>query len=383
MKIFQLKRSALKVLVVLVPLLALFIYVAVRTGPFATVAVTATTVESQVIAPALAGIGTVQARYTFRIGPTMAGRVKWLEVDVGDVVKAGQVLGEMDAVDLNGRIEAQRAAIKSAEATLQQEEARWAFAKAQADRYEKLLASQTTSEEVVATKRQELKVASAALEAAREDTMRRRAELEALNAQSDNLRLVAPVDGLVTTREVDPGTTVVAGQTVVEIIDPTSLWIETRFDQISAEGLAADLASQVVLRSRPGEKLPAKILRVEPKADVVTEEMLAKIVFDQLPSPLPSVGELTEVTVQLADLPAAPTIPNAALHSFHGRRGVWKLEKDGLIFAPVILGRADLEGRMQIKEGLTVGDRIVLYSEKPLRPHTRIRVVKNIPGVSP
>lgn len=383
MKKFSLNRNTVKVLAVLVPLFALFAYVAVRTGPFAAVAVTTTTVKSQAIAPALAGIGTVQARYTFQIGPTVPGRVKWLKVDVGDYVQAGQVLGEMDPVDLHERIEAQQAAIKSAEAALRQEEARRTFAKAQADRYDKLLASQTTSQEVVATKRQELKVADAALEAAREDAARRRSELEALNAQSSNLRLVAPVDGLVTAREVDPGTTVVAGQTVVEMIDPTSLWVETRFDQISAEGLTSGLAGQVVLRSRPEEKLSAKILRVEPKADVVTEEMLAKVVFDQLPMPLPSVGELTEVTVQLARLPATPTIPNAALHAYRGRRGVWKLTSEGMIFTPVVLGRADLEGRVQIKKGLDVGDRLVLYSEKALRPHLRIRVVEDIPGVAP
>lgn len=372
-----------KVLVVIVPLLTLFVFVAVRTGPFAAVAVTTTAVEQRSVAPALFGIGTVRARYTYRIGPTMAGRVKWLEVDAGDVVKAGQVLGEMDPVDLDKRIEAQRAAIKSAEGVLLQEKAQLGFARSQAERYEKLLLTQTTSEEIIASKRRELKVADAAFEAAGDNVERLRSELEALNAQRDNLRLIAPADGLVVAREADPGTTVVAGQTVVEMVDPTSLWIEARFDQISSEGLTAGLLGTATLRSRPDESLPTRILRVEPKADEVTEEMLAKIVFDKLPAALPSLGELAEVTVQLASLLELPTIPNAALHAVEGRRGVWKLSGQGIVFAPVVPGRMDLEGRVQIKDGLTAGERIVLYSEKPLKPNSRIRVVENIAGVSP
>ena len=58
------------------------------------------------------------------------------------------------------------------------------------------------------------------------------------------------MDGLVIARQADAGTTVVlAGQAVIELINPDSLWIDTRFDQISAEGLQAGLPAQVQLRS--------------------------------------------------------------------------------------------------------------------------------------
>jgi hypothetical protein len=45
------------------------------------------------------------------------------------------------------------------------------------------------------------------------------------------MRLVSPVDGIVTARLVEPGTTVVAGQAVVQVIDPSSLWVRRAFDQ--------------------------------------------------------------------------------------------------------------------------------------------------------
>jgi len=381
MKRIPIQGRTLALLVVILPLLALFVYVALRSGPLAPVPVTMTTVENRSIAPALFGIGTVEARYTYKIGPTFAGRVKRLDVHVGDLIRAGQVLGEMNPIDLDERIRAQEAALNRTEAQLSEAQARQVYALRQAHRYEQLLAARSTSEEIVATKKHELLVAEASLNAAREEFVRVRAEREALIAQRKNLYLVAPVDGLVTLRNANPGTTLVAGQAAVELIDPKSLWVNVRFDQIHARGLTANLPAQIVLRTQAGE-LPGRVLRVEPLADAVTEEMLAKVVFDQIPKPLPPVGELVEVTVALPALPAAPVIPNAAIQRINGRLGVWQIMDGNLHFTPITLGGADLDGQVQIREGLKAGDRLVVYSAKALSTRSRIDVVDYIPGVT-
>lgn len=382
MKRLPLQGRTLALLAVIVPLLALFVYVALRSGPLAPVAVTVVTVESKEVAPALFGVGTVEARYTYKIGPTFAGRVKRLDVHVGDRVKAGRVLGEMDPVDLDDRVRSQESALKRAEATVREAEARQAYAQTQARRYEQLFAVRSTSEEIVTTKRQELQIGDAALSAAREDLARTRSDREALVAQRSNLRLIAPVDGVVALRDADPGTTIVAGQSVVEVIDPKSLWINVRFDQISASGLAAGLPARIALRSRSGQALKGRVLRVEPKADAVTEETLAKVTFDNQPEPLPPVGELAEVTLDLPALPATPVIPNAAVQREGNKLGVWQIVDGDLHFTPVKLGASDLDGRVQVRDGLKNGDQVVMYSEKALTLHSRIHVVKHIPGVS-
>ncbi|MBA8021033.1 MULTISPECIES: efflux RND transporter periplasmic adaptor subunit [Enterobacterales] len=382
MKKLPLQGRTLALLAVIIPLLVLFIYVGLRSGPLAPVAVTVASVESRAITPALFGIGTVEARYTYKIGPTFAGRVKRLEVHVGDQVKAGQVLGEMEPVDLDDRVRSQESVFKRAEAALREAEARQAYAQTQARRYEKLLAVRFISEEIVTTKQQELQIADAALSAAREDIARARSDLEGLVAQRSNLRLIAPVDGVVAVRDADPGTTIVAGEAVVEVIDPKSLWINARFDQISASGLAGRLPARIVLRSRGGQTLKGRVLRVEPKADAVTEETLAKVTFDNKPEPLPPVGELAEVTVDLPALPAAPLIPNAAVQREGDKVGVWQMVDGDLHFSPVKLGASDLNGYVQVREGLKNGDQIVTYSEKALTARSRIHVVDHIPGVS-
>ena len=103
---------------VLVLLAGLLGYVALRAGPLAPVPVTVVSVDSQAIQPALFGIGSVEARFTHKIGPIFAGRIKRVEVQSGDHVTKGQVLGEMDPVDLDDKIGAQEAALKRAEASM-------------------------------------------------------------------------------------------------------------------------------------------------------------------------------------------------------------------------------------------------------------------------
>ncbi len=394
---FGISGRSLALIAVLVPLAVLFVWVALRSGPLAPVPVTVVRVGSQSIAPALFGIGTVEARYTYRIGPTAAGRVLRVDVQVGDRVEAGQSIGEMDSVDVDQRLAAQAATIRRAQAEVLAADAqtldaaaRRTFARAEERRYEQLAAEQVVSQEALEARRQESQMsaaggtgASANLEAARQELARARAESEALVRQRAHLQLVAPVAGLVVARNVDPGTTAVAGQAVVELIAPDSLWIQTRFEQLLSSGLRAGLPVRIVLRSRSSQELPGTVLRLEPLADAVTEESLAKVVFDTLPDPLPAIGELAEVTVALPLLPAAPVVPNASVQRLGDRAGVWVLEQNKLRFAPVRIGESDLDGEVQILEGLEIGAEVVVYSQRALGLRSRVKVVERLPGVAP
>ena len=378
-----LQRRTLALLAVVLPLLALFVYVVLRSGPLAPVAVTVATVEQRAITPALFGIGTVEARTTYRVGPTLAGRVLRLSAQVGERVTAGQVLGEMDGVDLDERQRAQAAAVQRAQAALKDAQARRQHAQAQATRYAELLAVRATSEEIASARRQDLRAADAALAGSQAEVERLRAEQSALHTQRSKLRLLAPADALVTARLAEPGSTVVPGQAVVDLVDPSSLWVNVRFDQTSANGLRAGLPAQVLLRSATAAPLAAKVLRVEPLADAVTEETLAKVVLAAVPEPLPPLGTLAEITITLPELPAAPTLPNAALRRVGGKMGVWELTPDGLRFAPLVLGQADLDGQVQVQSGIQEGARIVVYSEKELTARSSTHVVERITKDAP
>ncbi|GAB2900861.1 efflux RND transporter periplasmic adaptor subunit [Uliginosibacterium flavum] len=387
----------LAMVAVLLPLLALFAYAALRAGPLAPVPVTVASVARASITPALFGIGSVEARRTHKIGPTFVARLKRVEVQTGDRVKAGQLLGEMEPIDLDDKLGAQDAAVKRAEASvltveaqIQEVGARKTFTENQARRYEQLFAARNVSEEGVEAKRQDARAAQGALAAtqanlaaARQELARLRAEREGLGRQRASLRLISPIDGLVTRRDADPGSTVVAGQAVIEIVEPGSLWIKARFDQLRAKGLQAGLPAQIALRAQAGQLLAGRVLYIEPYADPVTEELLAKLAFTPMPAAVPAIGELAEVTVMLAALPPLPVVSNASVQRVGGQLGVWLLTGEGLRFTPVTLGVADLEGRVQVTEGLQGGERVVVYSQKALSAQSRIKIVERLVGVAP
>ena len=374
-------------------LLGAFALVVARSGPLAPVRVTVIEVTQGQVAPELFGIGTVEARRSYLIGPTAAGRVLSVRVDVGDSVKAGQLLAEMDPVDLEQRSAALQASVQratsntaSAEAQLHDAQARHALAAANAKRYIELGEKNFISASVVEAKLQEqasaaaaLKAAEANLAATRQDMTRLKLEREGIARQQQNLQLYAPADGIVISRDAEPGTTVVAGQAVLKLADPQSLWVRTRFDQGRSAGLVEGLAADIVLRSNPSNVLSGKVARVEPLSDSVTEERIAQVSFDTLP-PGQTIGELAEVTLKRGKTESALVLPNASIRRQGGVAGVWKLADGTPRFVPVRLGEAGLDGRVQVLDGLKSGDKVVVYSEKELAAGGSIKVVEAISG---
>lgn len=369
-----------------------FLYVMVRSGPLAPVPVTAEEVRQEAISPALYGIGVVESGVISRVGPTSPGRVMEVLVQVGDRVERGQLIALMDPVDMDERISAQKASvarlsasIKSATAKRAEAAAKKDYAESQSKRFDSLLKADAVSIDAAEAKQQERRSTAAAwmsanaeLQAVQAELDRARADLAALMSQKGNLDLVAPAAGLVSARVAEPGTTVVAGSSVVEIIDTDDIRVSVRFDQAMAGGLRAGLPAKISLRSGSGAVLEGTILRVEPVADPVTEEMVAKAVFNALPDPLPPVGELAEVTVDLPPLPEGPVAPDAALKRYDGRLGVWILEGSSIHFRPVKTGRRDLEGNVQITEGLRAGEQIVVYSVRALSAKSRVKVAADL-----
>jgi HlyD family secretion protein len=365
-------------------------FVMVRSGPLAPVQVTVAEVRQGSVQPAVMGIGTVEARRSWMVGPTTAGRVLRVVVDVGDTVAPGQLLAEMDPVDLDQRLAALDASLaraRSAQAAAQAQvvdaTARQQLSAGNLRRNEDLARQQFISPGALEGRQQELASASAALQSAQanaagagQDLQRLVAERAALAQQRANVRLVAPAAGVVATREAEPGTTVVAGQAVLRLVDPASLWVKTRIDQGRAAGLAAGQAAQVVLRSQPGQAHAATVARLELLADAVTEERLAQVAFTAPPLGV-SVGELAEVTVQLPAAPRGLVLPNAAVQRLAGQVGVWKLGAEGQpAWVPVKPGAAGLDGAVRVEgEGLAEGDRVVQHSQKPVQAGMRLKVV--------
>ena len=377
-------------------LVAAMAFVVLRAGPLAPTRVTVVQAAEGRLTPALFGIGTVDARRSYLIGPTVAGRVRMVAVDAGDRVQAGQALAEMDPVDLDERLAALDAsvaragsAMAAAAAQRGDAQARRELAAVNARRYVELGAQNFISTGAVEARLQEqasadamLGAAEAGLAAARQDQQRLAAERAGLRQQRASVRLRAPADGVVTSRDAEPGSTVVAGQAVLRLIDPSSLWVRVRLDQGRAGGLAAGLPARITLRSNPGQALPGQVARVEAVSDSVTEERVALVRFDQPPAGL-SVGELAEVTLSLPETARTVLLPNAAVRHLQGRTGVWTIDGGALRFAAVRLGQANLDGQVQVLDGPKAGTTVIVHSEQAISAGSRIQVVEALAGPRP
>lgn len=366
-------------------------FLALRVGPLAPVQVSVATVRSDSLPLSVYGIGTVEARQSWLLGPTVAGRVLRVHVDVGQGVRAGQLLAEMDPVDLDDRLNAQDAALSKAQSALSAAQAQLADATARRELARTSLQRQADlarqgfiSASAMEAREQELQSAQAAWNVAQanllgagQETQRLQAERAAVARQRQSIRLLAPADAVVTSRDAEPGSTVVAGQPVLKLVNPASLWVRLRVDQGRSAGLATGLPAKIVLRSSPQRALAGRVARVELQADALTEERIAQVAFDSLPAGL-SIGEMAEVTLEMPPAPQGPVLPQAAVQTHQGRTGAWRLLEGRLNFVSVQWGESSLDGRVQALQGLQPGDTVVVYSEKPLTSETRFRVVDTV-----
>ena len=221
--------------------------------------------------------------------------------------------------------------------------------------------------------------ATAGLAAARQDLARIREDRAGLARQRASLRLLAPVDGMVTSRDAEPGSTVVAGQSVLRLVEPASLWARVRFDQGRSQGLAVGQPARIVRRADPGNELTGKVVRIEPMSDAVTEERIAQVAFAQPPAGL-SIGEIVEASVELPGSGETLVLPNASLRRMGPLKGVWLVEGKALRFTPVKSGLNSREGMVQINSGVKAGDTVVVYSERELTPGGRFEIVDTLAG---
>lgn len=387
------KISTRKAGLILLAVLALggFGWVVATQGPLAPVKVTTTTIQSGTLETSVFGIGTIEARRSYSLGPTLASRVAKIHVDEGEFVSRGQVLVELDGVDLDARLNSavlagERSAmlVRSAEALVAEAQSRVKMAREDETRYQQMRGKDFVTDELLEAKRHAstaaqaaLEAASASLEASRREHARGLSEVEGVRQQRERLKLLSPVTGVVMARLVEPGSTVLAGQPIVQLIDPASRWITARIDQGQAGGVRLGQGVSIILRSNPASPISGRVAQVDWISDAITEERTVQIVADQPLGNIP-LGEQVEVTIQLARLDNTHWIPSAALHRERQQQGVWLVREGSVVFRTVKTGVTTLDGRSQIVEGLGAQDQVIVHSMQAMRPGIKIKVVPDL-----
>lgn len=384
-------RQKIGLLISGVAIALLFAWVIMTRGPLAPIKVTIEKIQVGEISNSVFGVGTVKARHSYNLAPTLTGRVKSVRVDQGDSVTAGQLLLEMDPVDLDEKLNASRQniekaanAIQALSAQLSETQSRLVTLSATLKRYQELRSGGFVSQEMLDAKLHEKNAATAALASAsanlataHADHLRSQSEMRGIEKLQLQTRLTSPINGIVVARLIEPGSTVISGQLALQVVDPHKLWIETRITQKQAGQLRTGQAAEIVLRSQPHATIIGKVARVDLISDAVTEERIVNVSFDAADQ-IASIGEYAEVTISLPGLNHARTISSAAVKRIAKQSGVWILRDDKPLFKPVKTGVSTIEGRTEILDGIADEDSVIVYSQQPLRVDLKVKVVSEL-----
>ena len=310
--------------------------------------------------------GSVQAGYEAPIYARTSGYLKKWYVDIGTPVKAGQVLAEIDAPELDQQLRAAQADRASAEANQR-------IAKSTADRWRGLRETGAVSKQDVDEKLSAADATEAGLQASQ-------ANLQRLRELSSFKKIVAPFDGVITARNTDVGQLIAAGSNsgpeLFRIADNRQLRLYVRVPQIYAAQLRPDITAEVRFPDRPGITYSARLDRPATAIDSTSRTMLAQLYVDNVKNEL-LAGSYAEVKFKLpgAESPSLRLPANVLLFRADGL-SVATVNKDNRVqMKSIELGR-DYGAEVEVIHGLTADDNVILSPPDSIMESLPVRIVK-------
>ena len=311
----------------------------------------------QVIARSVVVSGPVTAWEEMQLGVELSGvRITALHVDVGQAVKQGDVLLELDARSASADLAQAEAGLREAQAALQ-------LAQSNVRRAEPLAAQQLIS----AAQLDELRAQRTSAEA-RVGTARAMRDNAAL--RRDFARLRAPADGIISKRLVQPGQIVAAGTELLRLIRDGRL--EWRAELAEGELAQVSIGDTVILPGRDGV-VTGTVRAVSPGVDAQTR---TGTVHADLPEPGSlQAGSYVEGRIQVGQ-GRGLTVPSAAVVLRDGLPYVFTVDGQGVARRVRVATGASVAGRTELLSGLRAGEQVVLEGAGFLGDGDRVRVVQ-------
>ncbi|WP_375666404.1 efflux RND transporter periplasmic adaptor subunit [Stutzerimonas kunmingensis] len=345
--------------------------------------------ETRPLVQRVVASGEVDSQSLAQVGSEITGVVAVRHVREGDAVKAGDLLLEL-------RDDEQRARLREAEAALQQlidssrPQAQATLREAQnnleqADRElqrretlfeRKLLASEALEQARRATLtarvvRDRARFAAAAVGEGGSEEQVLRQRLEAARANLAKARIHAQVDGIVQTREVEPGDLVQPGRTLLTIARSGSSEILLPLDEKNLAPIELGQAARIIADAYPDRVLPARVSFIAPSVD--TARGTIDVHLDLLePADFLRQGMTVSVNIETGRREQALVLPNDALRARDGTRAQVLRVNDGVVErVGVRLGMLG-NALSEVSEGLAAGD-LVLIGDAEEGQHVRVR----------
>jgi HlyD family secretion protein len=262
--------------------------------------------------------GTVQPVTQVQVGAQISGRIAKVYVDFNSLVKKGDVLADIDPTLLGATVEQNRAQLAAAKAQLARAQASLASAQVALDRAERLRTENLASQADVDTARGQRDVSQADVNANQAQITQTEAQLNYARSNLSYARIFAPVDGLVVSRNIDPGQTVAASFTAPVLFliaqDMSKMRVLAEIDEADVGKLKEGLVAEATVDAFPGEIFHGTVdqVRYNPNSVQGVVTYSAVISIDN-PDMKLRPGMTATVTVKTREAHGVRRIPNAAL----------------------------------------------------------------------
>lgn len=313
-----------------------------------------------------------------KIYPRAAGYVrKWL-VDIGDKVKEGQLLAEIDTPDLDAQLSQARAQAAQARAALKQVEAQRDFSKSNAARTQNLANQQLVSGSTLEQTQSQALADQASYNAAESNVQAADANLRRLSDLQNFSKVTAPFAGVITSRTIDRGSLLTdTGTTPMFTLvnaDPIRVFVDV--PQTVAPSIQIGSEATVTVREFAGKQFPGKIARSANSLDPDLHTMSTEIDVPNpdgtlLPGMYVSAGLTLPVPHKVVEIPAT-----ALYNDSQGIRVATIDAQSKVKFVPITIER-DTGATLWVATGLTGDERVLKIAVPSLVDGDQVEVNKD------
>jgi RND family efflux transporter MFP subunit len=329
--------------------------------------------------------GYVVARTKASISSKIAGRLARLEVEEGDQVRLGQVIGWLDDAEYRAAIRQAEGNVLNAQAAAIEAEARLEQANRELDRAQSLYDDSLVALVTVQDAKTTVDASSAQLRAARARVQAAEAAQDVAEANLDNTRIRAPFDGTVLRKDAEVGEVVapsVAGGgltrgAVVTMADLATLEVEVDVNESYIGEVAEGQPSNIVLDAYPGITYDGHVRQIVPTADRQKATVLVRVAFDNpdgrvLPEMAGRVVFRGADDASAAATPQRVVIAADAVRNEEGADWVWVVSEGRVSRRQIDAGPVSA-GEREVRSGLRGGETLVLQPPAGLADGVRVK----------
>ncbi|SFG69063.1 RND family efflux transporter, MFP subunit [Duganella sp. CF458] len=303
--------------------------------------------------------GEVRSRVESRLGFRVGGKIISRKVDVGSVVKRGQVLMDLDPQDLKLSQAQSMAALRAAETTRD-------LASAELKRYQELREKNFVSQAILDAKLSSYKSAQAQVDSAQ-------AAYRGMSNQAGYASLESDIDGVVTAVDAEVGQVVSPGTPVVRVAKTDEKEIVFGVPEDKVDTLRSISDVHVRLWASPGKTVPGKIREISPVADPFTRTYAFRV---SIPASLSEAKLGMTALVAFASRSPQPQIkvPLTALFHEKSATSVWVVENGAVRLVPVTVNGVS-GNDLVLGSGVKAGQTVVTAGVNLLKPGQKVTIL--------